>query len=188
MRKRGELAADLQERRYWTLIDHAIDPVFVHDSSGRIIEVSRLACKSLGYTREELLTMNVVDIETDHDLARAQAAWSLLQPDAAIILLQGHHRRKDGSRFPVEVRYGFLEIDGQRLFVGAARDLTETERASNAARTEASRLRLALDAAQAGTWEWDLRTNRHQWSDEVFRLYGLAVSYTHLTLPTIYSV
>ncbi len=35
------------------------------------------------------------------------------------------------------------------------------------------RLRHALDAADAGTWEWDLATNRNLWSDEVFRLYGL---------------
>jgi diguanylate cyclase (GGDEF)-like protein/PAS domain S-box-containing protein len=41
------------------------------------------------------------------------------------------------------------------------------------ARQSASRLRLALDAAHAGTWEWDARTGRSQWSDEVYRLYGL---------------
>jgi len=35
------------------------------------------------------------------------------------------------------------------------------------------RLRAALEAAQAGAWEWDVHTGRSHWSDEVFRLYGL---------------
>ena len=41
-------------------------------------------------------------------------------------------------------------------------------------RESAAHLRLALEAAKAGTWEWDLRTQKNTWSDEVFILYGLA--------------
>jgi len=36
-----------------------------------------------------------------------------------------------------------------------------------------NRLRLALDAANSATWEWDLRTNENVWSDEIWTLYGL---------------
>ncbi len=35
------------------------------------------------------------------------------------------------------------------------------------------RLRLAQEAAHAGTWEWDLTTNENFWSDQLWRLYGL---------------
>ncbi len=38
---------------------------------------------------------------------------------------------------------------------------------------ERERLSLALEAAQAGMWEWDLRTNKNTWSDELWPLYGL---------------
>jgi PAS domain S-box-containing protein len=38
---------------------------------------------------------------------------------------------------------------------------------------EKERLSLALDAAQAGTWEWELRTNKNTWSAELWKLYGL---------------
>ena len=40
------------------------------------------------------------------------------------------------------------------------------------AKSEA-RLRMAHEAAQAGTWEWNLATNENIWSDELWRLYGL---------------
>jgi PAS domain S-box-containing protein len=36
-----------------------------------------------------------------------------------------------------------------------------------------SRLRLALEAAEAGLWEWDVRTNRNEWSSNLWGLYGL---------------
>jgi PAS domain S-box-containing protein len=46
-------------------------------------------------------------------------------------------------------------------------------RAEAALRSNEARLRLALDAAKSGTWEWDLRSNEINWSYEVWRLFGL---------------
>ena len=46
-------------------------------------------------------------------------------------------------------------------------------RAEEALRSNEARLRLALDAAKSGTWEWDLRSNTIKWSYEVWRLFGL---------------
>jgi PAS domain S-box-containing protein len=45
--------------------------------------------------------------------------------------------------------------------------------AEAALRRSETRLRLAQEAAKAGTWEWDLRTNENFWSEELFKLYGL---------------
>ncbi len=52
---------------------------------------------------------------------------------------------------------------------------SETERvgADEALRLSMERLQLALDAANSGTWEWDLRTNENIWSEELWKLYGL---------------
>lgn len=46
-------------------------------------------------------------------------------------------------------------------------------RAGEALQESEERRRLAQDAANAGTWEWDLRTNENFWSDELWTLYGL---------------
>jgi PAS domain S-box-containing protein len=50
---------------------------------------------------------------------------------------------------------------------------TEAIRAEAALRKSEARLKLALSAAKAGSWEWDLRTNENIWSDELWPLYGL---------------
>jgi len=50
----------------------------------------------------------------------------------------------------------------------------ERTRGYDALRRSDERLRFALDAAEIGTWEWDLRTNAIRWSDNLARLHGAA--------------
>ena len=53
------------------------------------------------------------------------------------------------------------------------RDIRNRERTRQDLRRSEERLRLALDAANAGTWEWDLQTNENVWSEELWKVYGL---------------
>ena len=57
--------------------------------------------------------------------------------------------------------------------VGNLADVTPIKAQEEALRMSEQRRKLALEAAQAGTWEWDLRTNENIWSDELWPLYGL---------------
>ncbi|MDR3403515.1 MAG: PAS domain S-box protein [Chthoniobacter sp.] len=131
--KRAEKALRENEERFHAYVEQASDSMFVHDYSGRFLEVNRQACVSLGYSRDELLRMSVFDVETDFDLAKAQTVWTSIQPDQATTLV-GHQRRKDGSVFPVEVRFGCFDMDGQRRYLGLVRDLTERVHAERALR------------------------------------------------------
>ena len=79
-----------------TLLEQAPDAYFLHDFSGRIIDVNRRACESLGYSREELLQLSVFDVESNFDPAAAEKVWSSMVPGEGTTLA-GKHRRKDGS-------------------------------------------------------------------------------------------
>ena len=125
---RIDLALHESEDRFRAYVEQAADALFVHDFSGQFVYVNPQACASLGYTREELLQMNVVDVETDFDLARAQEAWSQIVPGRTTTL-KGTQRRKDGSRFPVEVRFGCFDSKGERHYLGLVRDETERRKA-----------------------------------------------------------
>ncbi|HVO90282.1 MAG TPA: ATP-binding protein [Casimicrobiaceae bacterium] len=51
--------------------------------------------------------------------------------------------------------------------------LERHRRSERALRNEAERLKLAIDAAQLGIWEWDIPRNQVTWSDHVYALHGL---------------
>ncbi|MGD0961544.1 MAG: PAS domain S-box protein, partial [Methylomonas sp.] len=148
-RKQAEIDRRYNEMRYHALVDQAApEGIFIHDHQGNFIEVNQKACDNLGYLKSELLAMNVMDLEQDFDLASAQSEWSSLKPGMNKTLF-GHHRRKDGSRFPVEVSFGLLEFDGQRFYITFVRDISERIRAENERKVNEERLSLQSSALQA---------------------------------------
>ncbi|MBA3473591.1 MAG: PAS domain S-box protein, partial [Rubrobacter sp.] len=88
------------------------------------VDANQWACDSLGYTREELLGLSVADVEMGFDPAGLPELWGKVVAGMPITL-DGTHRRKDGSTFPVEIRLGVFESDGRRLMLALARDVSE---------------------------------------------------------------
>ena len=134
-RKQSEEALRNSENRFRTLVEQATDALLVHDRKGRFVDVNEQTCRSLGYSREELLGMQVWEIEMNLAKSPAEGVWNKLEPGASL-RLDGRHRRRDGTIFPVEVSLGMVEIGGEPLFLALARDVTE--------RKEAERQREAL--------------------------------------------
>lgn len=136
---RAEDALRASEARYYTIVDNIADGLFIHDMAGKILETNHRACAYLGYTRAEILAMKVWDIEVGTDPEDLISTWTKVAPGQTV-MLEGLHRRKDGSVFPVDVRgQVFLEDDQRKVMVNA-RDVTavkETERAMIAARVDA---------------------------------------------------
>jgi PAS domain S-box-containing protein len=58
-------------------------------------------------------------------------------------------------------------------FVAFFYDISARVLAERRAQEDERRLHLSLEAASAGTWEWDLTTDENSWSDELWALYGL---------------
>jgi PAS domain S-box-containing protein len=130
-RRRAEEALRESEERFRTLVEQAADAFFIHDDEGNFIDVNRQACESLGYSREELLRLSVKDVDQAYRPDWSGELWAKMPPGAPVTL-QGTHRRKDGSTFPVEVRLSLIESRDSRFFFALARDVSERWRAEEA--------------------------------------------------------
>ncbi|MBI5615664.1 MAG: PAS domain S-box protein [Gammaproteobacteria bacterium] len=150
-RRRMESALAESESRYRVLVEEASDVMIVHDLSGAIVDVNTRACESLGYSRDELLSMYVFDIEIDFDPRLVNAAWAESE-HGRCQTLRGRHRRRDGSEFPVEIRLSRLELGGRTLLVGFARDVSERERIEDALRTSEEQYRTLVEAMADGVF------------------------------------
>ncbi|MBI5462325.1 MAG: EAL domain-containing protein [Gammaproteobacteria bacterium] len=170
-RKQAEAALRASEERFRAYIEQAADALFVHDFSGQLLEVNRRACISLGYSREELLGMSVFDVETDFDLARGQAAWSQIYPGQPFALY-GHHRRKDGTTFPVEVQFGCFDLQGGRCYMGLVRDITERERTEQALIESSKKLHSVIETALDAVVQMDVEGGIIGWNKQAEKTFG----------------
>ena len=168
-RKRAEEALRESETRFRTFVDHAADALFIFDAEqGTIVEVNRQACESLGYTRQELVgtTGAAFHLESERvHLERAAAGQTIVHTH--------HHRRKDGTLFPVEVNTSQFSYGGRCFLLKVARDITEQKRAEDALRRNEAYLAEGQRLAHMGSWAWSPATLQSlYWSEEMLRIYG----------------
>lgn len=127
------------EERHALVIETALDGFWLVDGEGRFLEVNESCCRMLGYTREEMLTMSLADVEaaeSPKDITRHMKK----------IVVRGHdrfetrHRRKDGRVIDVEASVNPAP-GGQGGFVCFTRDVTDRKRAEEALRESEEKYR-----------------------------------------------
>jgi diguanylate cyclase (GGDEF)-like protein/PAS domain S-box-containing protein len=125
------------------LIDQSHDAIQVIDlETMRLLDVNARACSSLGYTREELLSMRVYDIDpTIDESARVKVEESLR--NLGFVIIQTIQRRKNGSTFPVEMSMKLVHLD-RNYVVCALRDISERKQMESALEEANAKLRIAL--------------------------------------------
>ena len=109
--------------QYDTILRTAMDGFGVFSKDGNILEVNDAYCNMVGYSREELLSMNLGDVE-------ALESKNAIKKHIENLMSSGSHRfetrhkRKDGKLIDLEVSANSFKLDGQRLFA-FFRDITE---------------------------------------------------------------
>lgn len=119
------------EARFRVFVDHAADAFYLHDSQGKLVDVNRQACESLGYSRDELIGMTPYDFDAGIDPSFIGQIEKRLDA-GEMIEFNTQHRRKDESVFPVEVRSRPFWQGEQRFSVSLARDITERKQTQEA--------------------------------------------------------
>lgn len=137
--ERRQAEADLRESegRLSAVLENAVEAIFTVNQDGLIRSANAAACKIFNYTQQELVRHNVRMLmpepyHSEHDgyLAR------YLSTGAPRIIGQGDRevigKRKDGSVFPVELSVSDMVINGEHLFTGILRDISERVRVREA--------------------------------------------------------
>ena len=95
------------------IIDRANVGIYRISPEGQVIEVNPKAAQLLGYTKEELesLSMSAIDPLVSRDSWSSN--WQKLL-GLGVRNLESEHRKKDGSRIPVEIHSNLLEYEGQQ--------------------------------------------------------------------------
>ena len=171
-RKRREL----ERERFRNLLDQSGEAIFViHPASGRFLDVNQTATRVLGYSREDVLELSLNHIEVALPLT-PPTAWNdwveSIKNAPDVLYLEGVHRRKDGSRFPVEVSVGLATSDSQELLLLVSRDVTERKRSEARLRRQWAFFSRLTHRSVDGIMAFDRSFNLTYWNPAMERILG----------------
>ena len=122
VRKAAELRLVAESRKNEALLQTSMDGIYVLRLDGTVVEVNDSFCAHLGYSRSELMGMNVSrwDERWSSDRLKAVTAAGFRQG----LLFETTHVRKDGGHADVEINATSLDVDGHRFLYASVRDIT----------------------------------------------------------------
>ncbi len=138
VRIRAEEVLRLSEHNYRELIEQASDGIFIADLRGNYLIVNQSACALLGYSKEELLSMNIADLISQEELQRAPLRLDELRQGKAIISERAL-KRKNGTTIQTEISAKMLS-DGR--LQANVRDITERKQAEQKLKESREQLRM----------------------------------------------
>lgn len=167
-------ALQVSEERFRHIYESNLIGLVFGDRNGNISEANNAFLNIVGYTPEDLQSrrviwqnLNPLDHRDDEDMTVSLAQGVATPTETELI-------RKDGRRVPVLVGQVPLQ-DYTNMGISFVLDLSERKQAQAALSESEERLRLALEAAHMGMWDWDIATGRIAQSEIVDRLLGLEV-------------
>ena len=128
-------------------MDHTVVSTFWVSPEGRFIDVNEAACRSLGYSREELLSMYVWDIDSNEKYgSKGRPEWWETIKRAGSVNFETAHKTRDGYTLPVEMTCQYVSYGGQEYEFALALDIIARKRAEEALQEERNLLRTLIDA------------------------------------------
>jgi PAS domain S-box-containing protein len=150
-------------------LDRSRDTVFWILPDGRLCYANDAACKALGYSRDELLKMTILDIDPRLDPKEWPHHWEETKAKNSS-MIETIHRRKDGTVFHVQVAINYILFNGREYHCSIARDMSEQKRDAQILEERDRMLRLLMIAAVAANEATDIRQALRHVIDEICRV------------------
>lgn len=174
-RTEAEAALQQSEERFRLFMDHGPVIAWMKDEQGRHVYVNEVFARRFQIKQGQCLG------RTDFEIFPEEVARHLREHDQ-MILAEGLPREfvevapdPDGTlRDWWVLKFPFQDRVEKRYVGGVAVDVTEQRRTEAALKVSEERLRLAFEAAHLGVWDWDIRSNAVQWSENVHAVFGLS--------------
>ena len=138
------------DERHRSILQTAMDGIWLTDIQGNLLEVNETYCRMSGYIPEELLLMNISDLEAkEYEIETAAHIARII--DQGEGRFESLHRRKDGALFDVAVSAQYRPFNGGQ-FVVFLHDITERKKAKKLLLSRERYQRTLLDNFPFAVW------------------------------------
>jgi diguanylate cyclase (GGDEF)-like protein/PAS domain S-box-containing protein len=125
-------------------VDHISEGAYLITSDGYFHYVNAAACESLGYRKEELLTMHVTQIDPSITQDNYPDIYNKLK-ERGSLRFEAIHQHRDGHTFPVEIVASFIQFEDEKLTFAVARDISDIKAAQMEVERQHALLQQVID-------------------------------------------
>lgn len=134
-----------------TFIEKSKTAFFRLDPTGQVQYVNEYACRSLGYTKDELVGMYPWEFDPDFPASAWPNVWNKLLKNE-VVNIETRHRRKNGTIFDVDVTGHYISVNGEEFSFTFVQDITERKQAEKALRQKEGYQQALLDNFPFEVW------------------------------------
>ena len=169
---RAQLALQESEQRYRLLFENSPLSKWLYDvQSLRFLTVNEAAIRHYGYSREEFMTMSILDLRDPAETEAVVSALASARSDQTSFGVW-KHRKKDGSIIEVEITGHTFQLQGRMTRLVVAQDITERLHGEETLRW--------LAAIVGSSWDAIISTGPEgfitSWNPGAERLFGYAAA------------
>jgi PAS domain S-box-containing protein len=174
-RKRAQEALRRSEEKFAKAFRSSPIAIAVtRQSDGQIVEANEALLKLLRFRRDEVIGHTTLDLGIWVNVNDRAQFIQKLSSAGSVRDLEHRLYTKDGAIVTIRVSAELLEFSGEPCLLSTLVDVTEQKRTEETLRQSEERLKRTQEIAHLGSWELDLVNDRLSWSDEVYRIFGLA--------------
>ncbi|MBL8826552.1 MAG: PAS domain S-box protein [Planctomycetaceae bacterium] len=169
---RAAQALRSSEARFRAFVDHAADAFFLHAQGGIISDANQQACDSLGYGLDELIGQMPTMFDVGVQPGIMQEITRQLNANQTVTF-ETVHQRKDGSRFPVEVRIRPFYVGATRHSISLVRDISHQKQSQANLSQSVSRLKATLESTADGILVVDLEGRMVEFNEQFVKTWRM---------------
>lgn len=171
------------------IVETALDCIIVIDDAGCVTEFNPAAEKTFGYAKKDILGQSLAETIVPKSYRAAHTKGLARYAETGIPHVVGRRVeieacRADGSLFPVELSITPVQVGERRFFSAYLRDISERVRDRKELERKESLLATALDLAELGSFEWDVKADNIIWSDQTYQIVGIDQNIQRINLDS----
>ena len=159
--KQEQTAEELMdsEEKFRTMMNQSIDMIFLHDLEGNIVDVNQTGVEQTGYSREELLSMAISDLDPDYR-AREDGGnfWNNVEYNQPY-RFEARLISKDNFILPIEIFVSKVLLSGSTYIMTCSRNISDRKKKEKRIRESERKLRLTLNSIGDAVISTDMNGN-----------------------------
>ncbi|MFW9877091.1 MAG: PAS domain S-box protein, partial [Candidatus Thorarchaeota archaeon] len=147
------------QEKYSNLFQHSNDAIFLYELKGKIIDVNQKVLDIFGYTKEEILSLNIAQLNPTSELVESKKIFEEIAKKGSV-MFDINFKKKNGQIFPAEVYSRLFTIGGKTFIQGKVRDITIRKESEQRLKDSEEKYRNMINNLDLGfyqvNWEGEL--------------------------------